>query len=165
MEATFMLQLPREEASVPVVRQLCRSSLETLGIAEDCVADLELVVTEACTNVLKHARGAANRYEVEIDVVDSTCEVRIRDAGGRFLPDAAVMGEPSTTTEGGRGLHLMRVLVDRLQFISDESGTVVHLTKSLTLQDDSPLGNGAPPRRSYTGAGAGTERGSSGAPG
>jgi hypothetical protein len=33
----------------------------------------------------------------------------------------------------------MRLLVDRLQFVSDGSGTVVHLEKTLSLRADSPL--------------------------
>ncbi len=42
-------------------------------------------------------------------------------------------------SEGGRGVGLMRALVDRIEFISKpEAGTVVHLEKTLHLDDDGP---------------------------
>jgi serine/threonine-protein kinase RsbW len=143
MEVVFKLHLPREASSVPVVRRLCRSSLRALGIEEECLADLELAVTEACTNVLRHATGATDEYEVEVKTTGSTCALRVTDAGAGFTPatglvDPAVMD--ASLAEGGRGIHLMRVLVDDLRFVSDgSSGTVVHLEKTLRLQSDSPL--------------------------
>ena len=138
MDIVFRLALPREAASVPVVRQLCRSSFRSLGIADDCSDDLELVVTEACTNVLKHASGR-DAYEVQVCLSGSSCEIQVKDTGGGFDHESHGLEEAQGTAEGGRGIHLMRVLVDRLQFVSADSGTMVHLQKTLSLRDDSPL--------------------------
>jgi len=42
--------------------------------------------------------------------------------------------------ESGRGIKLMRALVDDLQFVSDkDSGTVVRLNKRLAVHPSSPL--------------------------
>jgi serine/threonine-protein kinase RsbW len=143
MEVVFKLNLPREASSVAVVRRLCRSSFRTLGVEEECLADLELAVTEACTNVLRHATGATEEYEVEVTTTASTCALRVTDAGHGFTPGAALLGPAATDAplaESGRGIHLMRVLVDDLRFVTDgSSGTVVHLEKSLRLRSDSPL--------------------------
>jgi serine/threonine-protein kinase RsbW len=143
MEVVFKLHLPREASSVPVVRRLCRSSFRTLGVEEDCLSDLELAVTEACTNVLRHATGVTDEYEVEVRTTGTTVALRVKDAGAGFRPaagsmDTAAVGAP--LAESGRGLHLMRVLVDDLRFVSDgSSGTIVQLEKSLRLRSDSPL--------------------------
>lgn len=143
MEVVFKLQLPREASSVPVVRRMCRSSLRTLGVEEECLADLELAVTEACTNVLLHATGVTDEYEVEVRTSGTSVALRVKDAGAGFRPatgslEPAAAGPP--LAENGRGLHLMRVLVDDLRFVSDgSSGTVVQLEKSLRLRPDSPL--------------------------
>jgi serine/threonine-protein kinase RsbW len=151
MEVAFRVNLPRESATVPVVRRLCRSSLRSLGVEESCVSDLELALTEACTNVLRHASGTDD-YEVEVRTDGRSCDLRVRDAGAGFDPDAEI-GEVDGA-ESGRGIQLMRLLVDRLQFASDQStGTVVHLAKKLELRSDSPLaevvpdarGGGSPP--------------------
>jgi len=139
MEITFTLCLPRDGASVPVARHLCRDALLQLGVADGCVSDIELAVTEACTNVLNHAAGTDEQYEVVVDVNEETCEIRIVDTGTGF--DHAEVGllTSSNTAESGRGVFLMRALVDNLDFVSAEHGTVVRLVKSLTLEPGSML--------------------------
>jgi serine/threonine-protein kinase RsbW len=77
MDVMFRVSLPREAASVPVVRHLTRCTFSSLGVDDECVADLELVVTEACTNVLKHARGYDDAYVVEVQTTGHTCDVRV----------------------------------------------------------------------------------------
>jgi serine/threonine-protein kinase RsbW len=139
MEVQFSLVLPPDATSVPVVRSLARSCFATLGIADECAEELELVISEACTNVLKHAVPADDCYEVRVSTSPTLCDIRVRDTGrgfdGRFDPRT-----DHPPAEGGRGIHLMRELVDRLQFVSKEgAGTMVHLEKALVLRPDSPL--------------------------
>ncbi len=138
MDIVFRVSLPREAGTVPVVRRLCRSSFSSLGIEDECSHDLELVVTEACTNVLKHASGK-EEYEVKLCLSGEACEIQVKDTGKGFDHEVYGREEAQTTAEGGRGIHLMRVLVDRLQFVSADSGTMVSLEKKLSLRDDSPL--------------------------
>ena len=139
MEVLFKLSLPREAASVPIVRRLCRSSFASLGVAEGCITELEVVVAEACTNVLKHAHTGDDEYEVEVRTEGRECDIRVPDAGTPFDHPAVGSQAASTSAEGGRGLHLMRVLCDDLHFVSEDSGTVVHLNKKLELRDDALL--------------------------
>ena len=140
MEISFKLCLPREAASVPVVRHLCRDSLLKLGVTGECVSDIELAVTEACTNVLDHAVGTDAEYEVGVEIKDEICQIRIMDTGEGF--DHSDVGHVSSahSAESGRGVFLMRALVDDLDFASEpEQGTVVRLVKSLSLESDSML--------------------------
>jgi serine/threonine-protein kinase RsbW len=140
MEITFTLCLPRDGASVPVVRHLCRDALLQLGVADECVFDIELAVTEACTNVLHHAAGTDEQYEVVVHVDEDTCEIRVVDTGTGFEADEVGRVTSSNTAESGRGVFLMRALVDNLDFVSEpEQGTVVRLVKSLTLEPGSML--------------------------
>lgn len=139
MQITFTLCLPRDEASVPVVRHLCRDALLKLGVLSDCVSDIELAVTEACTNVLTHAQ-AEDEYEVSVQIDDARCEIRISDAGEGFEGSSKGFEVSAGTAESGRGIFLMRALVDELHFVSEpEQGTVVHLVKSLDVEPGSPL--------------------------
>ena len=138
MRIAFTLRLPRDEMSVPIVRHICRSALRELGVEGLCLADIELAVTEACTNVLKHAQGTHQQYEVEVEVNEDACEIRVIDTGIGFSTES--FSQASGTAEQGRGLHLMRALVDDLHFISQpEQGTIVHLAKRLELTDNSIL--------------------------
>src|ERR1700691_4221259 len=67
VDARFCLMFPRETISVPVVRRVLGETLDRIGVDEECIADLLLAVTEACTNVLKHS-GPGFRYEVTASV-------------------------------------------------------------------------------------------------
>jgi serine/threonine-protein kinase RsbW len=137
---TFRLCVPRDELSVCIVRGVCRSTLVTLGVARPCVEDIELAVTEACTNVLKHADGTASSYDVTISVDASDCDIRIVDSGAGFDHAATSLQEVLAGNEGGRGILLMRALVDSVHFASiPAQGTIVHLQKHLDLTDRSIL--------------------------
>lgn len=139
MEISFDLSLPRDGASVPVVRHVCRDALVRLGVEDGCIADIELAVTEACTNVL-HTADGSTEYEVQVKVTDRFCGVRVIDKGPGFDHSTHGLESSSETAESGRGIFLMRALVDDLSFMTtDGAGTEVYLRKNLVLRPDSPL--------------------------
>jgi serine/threonine-protein kinase RsbW len=86
VDVRFCLVFPRETISVPVVRRVLGDTLTRLGVDEECVADLLLAVTEACTNVLRHS-GPGRRYEVVATVGTNRCVLDVVDTGRGF--DAA----------------------------------------------------------------------------
>ncbi|MGH2788132.1 MAG: ATP-binding protein [Actinomycetota bacterium] len=136
MRIEFGLCLPRDETSVPLVRHLCRATLKRLGAEAECVHDIEVAVSEACTNVLRHVSSSDDQYEVGIVIEDVLCTVRVTDAGEGF--DSAVVVGSDLAAESGRGIQLMRHLVDDLNFSSrPEEGTVVELRKGLSLEASS----------------------------
>jgi serine/threonine-protein kinase RsbW len=85
VDVRFCLVFPRETISVPVVRRVLGDTLYKLGVDEDCVADLLLAVTEACTNVLRHS-GPGRRYEVVATVGRNRCVLDVVDTGRGFDP-------------------------------------------------------------------------------
>ena len=52
------LSLPREVDSVPTVRRLLRCALTLLHVDRESGADLEIALTEACSNAVTHATGS-----------------------------------------------------------------------------------------------------------
>lgn len=137
------LCLPRDEVSVPFVRHICQHVLTELSVTEDCRAAVLLALTEACDNVVLHAT-AEDEYEVHIDITAENCEVRVIDAGhGLDGSVLASMQAADADAESGRGLVLMRALVDSIKFESrPETGTIVHLVKQLEFERPSPLSRG-----------------------
>src|SRR5271170_2295880 len=85
IDARFCLVFPRETISVPVMRRILGETLDKLGVDEECVADLLLAVTEACTNVLRHS-GPGFRYEVTASVGRHSCVLEVVDNGRGFDP-------------------------------------------------------------------------------
>ena len=139
MEIKFTLLLPRDALSVPVVRRVLNSSMQTLGVAEECLTDIEIALTEACTNVLDHA-AAGDEYHVIAGLDDQACVIEVVDTGRGFDAEALGHAEADPTSEQGRGIQLIRALVDRVHFRSrPESGMIVHLEKELAFNEGSPL--------------------------
>jgi serine/threonine-protein kinase RsbW len=141
----FSLALPREALSIPVIRRVLGDALDDLGVSEDCIADILVATCEACTNVVKHARTAA-RYEILASVDDSMCVLKIVDRGPSGWqgppPSQPEADEPETDleAESGRGIKIMKALVDDVSFdTAPERGTVVYLQKRLTWRAEALL--------------------------
>jgi serine/threonine-protein kinase RsbW len=131
VEIKLTLALPREELSVPAVRRVLAASMQALGVTEQTIADIEVALSEACTNVLDHA-GGGSEYEVSAGIDGSMCVIEVIDRGPGFDSDGKGMADAAPQAEGGRGIQLMRELVDRVTFTNRPTeGTVVHLEKQL----------------------------------
>ena len=153
MEIRLTLSLPREEISIPVVRRLCAQSLRVLGVSGGCAQDVELALAEACANVLLHATQD-DQYEVTVGVDDRVAVIEVVDHGGGIDLAAALAGAPApgalsmivptpeTLPEQGRGILLMRALMDSVQLHrleGDRQGTHVHLEKTLEWDETAPV--------------------------
>jgi serine/threonine-protein kinase RsbW len=165
-DVRFCLVFPRESLSIPVMRRVLGDTLDRLGVDQESVSDLLLAVTEACTNVLKHA-GPGRKYEVVVKVGRHRCVLQVLDSGGGMDPGrlrlarrsalrrpqvkAMPLGVPllrrrpgaadiARLAESGRGLAIMQACVDNVSLRSGRGqGTVVQLRKRIELRDDAPL--------------------------
>ncbi|MEV0628788.1 ATP-binding protein [Nonomuraea wenchangensis] len=129
MEASIALRLPRDAASVPLIRQMLDGTLRSLGVEGGIRDDIELMLTEACSNVIRHAEPSDD-YTVSATVHDDRCFIRVVDNGHGFDPDK--LEQPKPGAEHGRGLMIMRALADDIRFTSKrENGAMVCLEKRL----------------------------------
>jgi anti-sigma regulatory factor (Ser/Thr protein kinase) len=83
---------------------------EALRLPDDLVEDLRLAVTEACTNVVRHAYPADVPGPVEISIVptDDFVNVVVSDRGRGI-------GASSDTTGPGLGLPLIAAIADEVE--------------------------------------------------
>ncbi len=132
MQLGVQLFLPRDTRYVPVMRRVAQCLLTGLDLPREDVDDIELVLSEACTNVVRHAEGTEG-YSVDLQIDAQGCAIEIVDLGPGFGADFTASAAGTTRSgdadETGRGLHLMRSLVDDLQFRRDERETTVRLVK------------------------------------
>ena len=130
MRMSVRLNLPREVDSVPAVRRLLRYALTTLRVDRDSGDDLEIALTEACANVIKHATGA-DKFEVHLDVGEDRCAIDVLDNGRGFDTERAGGGSPAASSEHGRGLLLIRALAENVRMHSTpRAGSLIHFEKS-----------------------------------
>ena len=137
MQVTVHLELPRDAETIPVLRRLCGRSLEVVGAEPEIIEDVALALTEACANVLRHVEEGSS-FEVLVGFDEEHAFVDVTDRGAGFDPDD--LAPPSPDDETGRGVHLMRQLMDSVQFDSvSGSGTRVHLEKQLAWRPGAPM--------------------------
>ncbi len=111
------LTLPSSPGYVLLARLVVAQIGRLAGFGPEDIYDLKLAVTEAATNVIRHA--AVESYEVEYRVHPRAVEITVIDAGGGF--NLADLTRPPDG-HGGFGLAVIRDLVDELVLDSTEGG-------------------------------------------
>jgi GAF domain-containing protein/anti-sigma regulatory factor (Ser/Thr protein kinase) len=114
---------PARPDSLSAVRGVLRRWLLTRGATADEAYDIIVACQEACANAIEHAYGpGAADFDVQARHTAGRVEITIRDRGNWRAP----RGE-----NRGRGLPLMRALMDRVEVRESESGTTVVLVRAL----------------------------------
>lgn len=135
MEIRLTLSLPRDELSIPVVRRICSQAMEVLGVTADCISDIGIAISEACSNVLQHAEDGDD-YSVVAGITDLAAVIEVVDSGSGFDSDASGRRCAPDDAESGRGVQLMRALVDNVRFAQGaHTGSIVRLEKVLEWAD------------------------------
>ena len=107
--------MPARPENVPVVRHTLTGAALALRLDERTLAGLRLAVTEACTNVVRHAYpGGTGEMEVALDADKHSVTVEVRDTGAGI--------RPTTSQTLGIGLPLIAGLCDRLRISREEDG-------------------------------------------
>ena len=139
MHIRIALSLPRDAQTVSLVRAVAMAALGRLGVDEECVDDIRLALSEACTNVIDHA-DTTDDYDVRLEVSDIECSISVIDNGRSLGTTALEVAMPDPFSARGRGLAIMMALADRVDFRSEpEDGTIIHLVKRLSLVPGAPL--------------------------
>ncbi len=105
------------------------------GIRETLPGQLAVVLTEGLVNAIKHANCADRNTDihVRINVSNKVLVVRIYDNGLGFDLDA--VPTPCFTSNGleekGRGIFILRSLMDTVEYSRADGGNVLEMRKNL----------------------------------
>ena len=101
---------------------------EENGFSEEA-EDVALATQEALKNVIQHACPADNSMHLECRADSDHMVIEISDRGTGF-DVSRVLGNPvPPMASHGRGIQMIRGLMDDVRIISDEEGTLVHMEK------------------------------------
>ncbi len=117
------------------------------GLSSQESYELQLVLSEACTNAIKHAYGMEKNHPVELSAAIDDDQIRliIRDFGRKMNPQEYREPNLEICAEGGYGVYLMRCLMDEVRFdVSHDRGTELTLVKyrPQVKKTDTPSDNG-----------------------
>jgi serine/threonine-protein kinase RsbW len=105
----IVLELPSSSEYVLLARLVVSCVGQLAGFEPEDVYDLKLAVTEAATNVIRHA--AVDAFLIEYKVLPWAVEITVIDKGGGFDVEE-LTGKPDE--HGGFGLAVIRSLVDEV---------------------------------------------------
>ncbi|MGI4789058.1 MAG: ATP-binding protein [Janthinobacterium lividum] len=133
------LDLPGDGSYLRIARRVGHTLLEDLGVTEGDIADIEFIVGELCTNVVRHAQTLEDgRFTVTLEYYSDKVAVLVEDKGIGFpFKDVREAGSARPDRDGserlgGFGLELVRKLADHIEFQrSDPHGTTVTAEKTL----------------------------------
>ncbi len=120
----IILEIPSSSEYVLLARLVVSCAGQLAGFGPEDVYDLKLAVTEAATNVIRHA--AVESFQIEYRTVPRVVGVTVTDAGGGF--DAAALSS-SPGEHGGFGLAVIRSLVDEVALESTKNGTRLRMVR------------------------------------
>jgi anti-sigma regulatory factor (Ser/Thr protein kinase) len=119
-QAPLRIESDATADQLAIIRHRLSSWLKAAAVPDALVADIVLVVNEACTNSVEHAyRGHdVGTMRVEVESLDGQVHARITDSGSWKTPGE----EPS---HGGRGMLLVKAVSDTVEIDCGPTGTTV----------------------------------------
>jgi serine/threonine-protein kinase RsbW len=127
-------------AIAPFADQLMRfikRFMVNVGTAKETEDEVEIAIYEALANAVTHGNHENPEKQVHVACLcsmDGELLISVRDEGEGF--DSGAIPDPTEAQRlllpPGRGLHLMRALMDEVSF--EENGTVVRMRKRMKAQ-------------------------------
>ena len=136
--AVIELNLPAEYRFLNVLGAVIAALLERIeGLVEPEILtyNLQLVVQEACANIVDHAYADQSDGRIQVvltlELTPRCLIIELDDSGQPFEP--ASISEPNLdeAQEGGYGLFLMRHLLDEMIYQPQADGNHWRLVKNL----------------------------------
>ena len=135
--AAHELRLEPQIAEIPRLIDWVEAHCAAEGMAAQARFRIALALEEAVTNVIGHAFvGIAPPHliRVRLDITPQMFVAEVIDNGHPFDPTAAPVPDLSLPIEqrpsGGLGIHLMRTMMDRVQYRRADDENLLRLEKA-----------------------------------
>jgi PAS domain S-box-containing protein len=123
MSDRFRIRFPNNPEALASMRALLRRWLRHVGGGDQEIAEIATACGEAATNAIEHAgSGGGAPFEVSGRYSGRWVEITVRDFGAWRTPRGG---------DQGRGLSLMRALMDSVDVTPTPNGTTVRLERTL----------------------------------
>jgi serine/threonine-protein kinase RsbW len=128
---TFRLVLESDPRNIGKVEAFLHEVGQNVKLDEIQLHKLMVALTEAVNNAILHGNKSdpTKNVEVTCEAKEDGLSIRVRDQGGGFKPESVEnpLKEENLLRESGRGIFLMRTLMDKVEFARAEEGMEVLL--------------------------------------
>jgi len=134
----FLLTLPSEPRMLSVARTFVEAVCQAHHLETHLVHALVLVTGEAFTNIVRHAHRNVPQAQMELrlQLFPDAVALTFQDQGAPFDLSAIPELAPGELRIGGRGIYLMRTLMDELtcQPRPGQNGNTLRMVKRLPVR-------------------------------
>lgn len=110
-----------------------------LGLSEDAVFECRLAIAEAVSNAFAHGQRDGVPYcRVHVQREPRLLRITVEDRGPGFRWAGLPARMPSPDEDHGRGVHLIRILMDGVSIVSTPAGTRIEMVKRLHMEEEAP---------------------------
>ncbi len=122
------LVVPAKAEYLSLVRLVVSAAAQDLGLSEDSIADIKVALSEAATNVVRHAYPTRLNGRRE-RIIEVSCYLDPESFLVEVLDRGQGMPLPAPPSEG-LGFGIMGSLMDKVDVETSDSGTTVLLIKN-----------------------------------
>ena len=108
---------------------------------EEAVEEIQLAIIETCINASEHSQSEDKEVHIQFLVTDDQLQVKITDRGVGITADTLdgtrLLGSPGIHPDlrkRGRGLQIIKALMDEVMIESTPNGTTVSFIKKKTSE-------------------------------
>jgi serine/threonine-protein kinase RsbW len=123
------LSMPASPSRLAGLRRAVRACLR--GVSEEVADDVVLALNEAATNAVLYGSRGGQPVEVAVHVTHDWVEASVLDHGPEPPPGLHAAADTEELRAGGRGLWLLRRLVDEVRLERVKLGTRVTLRRAI----------------------------------
>jgi serine/threonine-protein kinase RsbW len=123
------VSVPASPSRLAGVRQAVRADLR--GVSDEVADDVVLALSEAATNAVLYGSSGGQPIQVVVHVSDGWVEASVLDHGPQPPPGLPAASDTDELRAGGRGLWLLRRLMDEVRLERVELGTRVTLRRAI----------------------------------
>jgi serine/threonine-protein kinase RsbW len=133
----YELRVKSSTGNLVYIREFIMSACQYHNVNDVDLHNIILAVDEACTNIIKHAYhyNIDKYFSVILNFSENDCKITLVDNGESFNPD--VVPKPDMVTYlkqrkvGGLGLHLMKRLMDKVEYSTEENSNRLVMIKKI----------------------------------
>ena len=129
------IKVPSDLEFLTDVDIFLEGTLRGFGADESVVADIAISVSELVNNAILHGNQSADDKVVTVSISHGkeSVTVTISDEGGGFDPNDVPdpLADENLLQEVGRGLFIVKSLMDKVDVNPTEKGTTIAITKAI----------------------------------
>lgn len=130
-----MMLVPSDQEFLSDVDAFLEASLRGFGVDESVIADIAISVSELVNNAMLHGNKSSPDKWVTVRMAreNGSVKISITDQGGGFDPGNVddPLAEENLLKEVGRGIFIVKSLMDSVEITGDSSGTTVIIKKAI----------------------------------